>query len=130
MASGAAAGIVLGLLVVGLLEFRDATFRARGRGAEGCILPVLALIRSRAPTEAPGGEMAYWAMDVGGSAVLVAAARCWCSGVRGCNGPITAAAYGLSFSSSSRLIQLFSMARQRGAEPPAVRDARQNRSPC
>ena len=44
MASGAVAGLVLGLLVVGLLEYRDSSFRPEEEVLKALSLPVLALI--------------------------------------------------------------------------------------
>ena len=74
MASGAAAGLVLGLLVVGLLEYRDSTFRREEEVQKVVSLPVLALI----PVMSSGYERQAarrrgWTIDIAGTAVLLAA---------------------------------------------------------
>jgi polysaccharide chain length determinant protein (PEP-CTERM system associated) len=73
MASGAAAGLVLGLFVVGLLESRDSTFRQEEEVLKVVSLPVLALI----PVMSSGRERRAatrrgWAIDIAGTAVLLA----------------------------------------------------------
>jgi len=74
MASGAAAGLVLGLLVVGLLEYRDSSFRSEDEVMKALSVPVLALIPvMSSDRERRAAKWRGWAMDVGGTAVLLAA---------------------------------------------------------
>jgi polysaccharide chain length determinant protein (PEP-CTERM system associated) len=75
MASGAAAGLVLGLLVSALLEYRDTSFRQEEEVLKLLSLPVLALI----PLMSSDRErrVAKWrrrAMDLCGTTVLLAVA--------------------------------------------------------
>ena len=74
MASGAAAGLVLGLLVVGLLEYRDSSFRRAEEVVEALSLPVFASI----PAMASEGELRAAkrrgaSIDAAGAALLIAA---------------------------------------------------------
>ena len=95
MASGAAAGLALGLLLVGLLEVRDSSFRREEEVTAALSLPVLALIpvmssprevraaRQAAALGRPGGHRR--ARPGGGSrgvlatAVLTHGLRCTCA---------------------------------------------------
>ena len=74
IASGSVIGLVLGLLAVGLLEYRDSSFRREEEVQKVVSLPVLALI----PVMSPGHERRIarrrgWAIDIAGTAVLLAA---------------------------------------------------------
>jgi uncharacterized protein involved in exopolysaccharide biosynthesis len=74
MASGAGAGLVLGLLVVGLLESRDSSFRDEDEVLRVISLPVLALIPvMRSDREHRAARHRGWAIDAAGTAVLLAA---------------------------------------------------------
>jgi polysaccharide chain length determinant protein (PEP-CTERM system associated) len=74
MASGAAAGLVLGLFVVGLLEYRDSSFRSGEEVLKTLSLPVLASIPVMgSDRERRAAKWRRWAMDVGGTALLLAA---------------------------------------------------------
>jgi polysaccharide biosynthesis transport protein len=74
LSSGAIAGLLLGLAVVGLREYRDSSFRSKDEVMAALSLPVLASIpvmvsdRERQTT-----TRRAWAMDIGGSAVLLTA---------------------------------------------------------
>jgi polysaccharide chain length determinant protein (PEP-CTERM system associated) len=75
MASGAAAGLALGLLIVGLLEYRDPSFRREEEVLAALSLPVLALIPiMTSERERRVATRRRWAVDAGGSALLLAAA--------------------------------------------------------
>jgi polysaccharide chain length determinant protein (PEP-CTERM system associated) len=74
MASGAAAGLVFGLLIVGLLEYRDSSFKREDEVLKVLSLPVLALI----PVMSSGRELQAArrrarTIDVAGMVVLLAA---------------------------------------------------------
>ena len=74
MASGAAVGLLLGLLVVALLEYRDHSFKAEDEVVRAVSVPVLALI----PLMSTDGERRLITVrrrliDAGGVAVLIAA---------------------------------------------------------
>jgi uncharacterized protein involved in exopolysaccharide biosynthesis len=74
MSSGAAAGLVLGLLLVGLLEHRDSTFRGEEEVLKVVSLPVLALIPvMSSDSEHRAARRRGWAIDLAGTAVLLAA---------------------------------------------------------
>ena len=74
MASGAIAGLVLGLLVVGLLEFRDSSFRRGEEVLKALSVPVLASIPvMRSEREREAAKRRRRAMDAGGTALLLAA---------------------------------------------------------
>ena len=74
MASGAAAGLVLGLLGVGLLEYRDSSFRCAEEVLKALSLPVFASIPVMASDrECRAAKRRRWAMDAGGTALLLAA---------------------------------------------------------
>lgn len=75
IASGAVAGLVVGLLIIGLLEYRDSSFRSDKDAVTALSVPVLALI----PVMFSAGEhraarRRRWVADAGGSAVLLAVA--------------------------------------------------------
>ena len=72
MAGGAVAGLVLALLIIGVLEYRDSSFRSSDEVVQALSLPVLASI----PVMTSAGERQaavrrQWAMDIGGSALLL-----------------------------------------------------------
>ena len=74
MASGAGVGLVLGLLAVAFLEYRDRSFKSEEEVVKSLSVPVLALI----PVMSSNGErraarMRSLAIDAGGVAVLLAA---------------------------------------------------------
>jgi polysaccharide chain length determinant protein (PEP-CTERM system associated) len=74
LASGAAAGLVLGLFVVGLLEYRDSSFRREEEVMQVLSVPVLALIPvMNSDRERRAAKRRSWAIDVAGTAVLLAA---------------------------------------------------------
>ena len=70
--SGAIAGLVLALLVIGFREYRDSSFRTKDEVLTTLSLPVLAsipLMTSAREREAVARRR--WALDLGGSAVVV-----------------------------------------------------------
>ena len=74
MVSGAAAGLVLGLLVVGLLEFSDSSFRREEDVIAALSLPVLALIPiMKSPREVAAAHQRQRWMDMAGTAVCLGA---------------------------------------------------------
>ena len=74
IASGAAAGLVLGLLGVGLLERRDSSFKSADEVLKTLSLPVFASIPAMASDrEYRTAKRRRWAMDAGGTALLFAA---------------------------------------------------------
>ena len=65
---------MLGLLVVGLLEYRDSSFRGEEEVLKALSLPVLALIPvMSSDRERRAARRRGWAIDVAGTAVLLAA---------------------------------------------------------
>jgi uncharacterized protein involved in exopolysaccharide biosynthesis len=74
LASGAAAGLVLGLLIVGVLEYRDSGFGRAEEVHEALSVPVLASIPvMNSDRQCQAARRRRRAMDVGGAAALVAA---------------------------------------------------------
>jgi capsular polysaccharide biosynthesis protein len=74
MASAAGAGLVLGLLLVGLREVRDSSFKQDEEVHRALQVPVLALIPViTSAREQRAGRRRTLAMDIGGSVILVAA---------------------------------------------------------
>jgi len=74
MASGAIAGLALGVLVIGLLEFRDSSYRRAEEVVGALSLPVLASIPvMRSDRERQAATRRRRVLDVGGTAVLLAA---------------------------------------------------------
>ena len=74
IASGAAAGLVLGLLCVGLLEYRDSSFKQAEEVLTALSLPVFASIPVMiSDSERRAAKRRDWAMDAGGTAILLAA---------------------------------------------------------
>ncbi len=74
IASGAAAGLVLGLLAVGLLERRDSSYRSADEVLKALSLPVFASIPvMESDREYRVTKRRRWAMDAGGTALLFAA---------------------------------------------------------
>ena len=74
MASGAAVGLLLGLLAVALIEYRDHSFKSEDEVVRAIAVPVLALI----PVMSTDGERRVITartrlIDAGGVAILVAA---------------------------------------------------------
>lgn len=73
--SGAAAGLVLGVLLIGLVEYRDSTFRRPEEVLAALALPVLASIpRMSSERELRKSSRRRWLVDIAGTAVVVAAA--------------------------------------------------------
>ena len=71
MSGGAAAALALAILVIGLFEYRDSSFRSSDEVVQALSLPVLASIPAmRSPTEREAAVRRQWAMDIGGSALL------------------------------------------------------------
>ena len=71
-ASGAVGGLVLGLLIIGLREYRDSSFRSKDEVTKALSLPVLASIPVMASTdERNAAARRAWAMDLSGSVLLV-----------------------------------------------------------
>jgi succinoglycan biosynthesis transport protein ExoP len=74
LGSGAIGGLLLGVLMVGLREYRDSSFRSKEEVVTALSLPVLASIPIMASDrEREAAVRRRWAMDLGGSAALVAA---------------------------------------------------------
>jgi succinoglycan biosynthesis transport protein ExoP len=74
MASGAGVGLALGLLIVGVREYRDSSFRQGDEVERMLSLPVLALIpEMTSGREQRAARHRVWVMDLAGGAVLVAA---------------------------------------------------------
>ena len=75
MTSGAVAGLVLGLLVIGLLEYRDSSFRTEVEAAKALSIPVFAQIPVMiSDRERRAARRRGWLMDAGGTAILVVVA--------------------------------------------------------
>ena len=73
MASGALVGLVLALVIIGVREYRDSSFRSKDEVIKTLSLPVLASIPAMAsPEERQATMRRKWAMDIGGSALLIA----------------------------------------------------------
>jgi hypothetical protein len=73
-ASGAVAGLVLGVLIVGLLEYRDSSFGRAEEVHEALSVPVLASIPvMNSDRQVQAARRRRRVMDVGGAAALVAA---------------------------------------------------------
>jgi polysaccharide chain length determinant protein (PEP-CTERM system associated) len=74
MASGATAGLVLGLVLVGVLEHRDSAFRREEEVVTAVSLPVLALIPvMSSDRERRAAQRRGWMIDIAGTAALLAA---------------------------------------------------------
>ena len=74
MGSGAIGGLLLGVLMVGLREYRDSSFRSKEEVVTALSLPVLASIPIMASErEREASVRRRWAMDLGGSTALIAA---------------------------------------------------------
>jgi polysaccharide chain length determinant protein (PEP-CTERM system associated) len=74
LASGAAAGVVFGLLAIGVLEYRDSSFRQAEEVLKTLALPVFASIPLMASeSEWRAAKRRRWALDAGGTALLVGA---------------------------------------------------------
>jgi polysaccharide chain length determinant protein (PEP-CTERM system associated) len=74
LASGAVAGLALGLLVVGWREYRDSSFRCKEEVLTRLPVPVLASIpMMQSDGEQRAARRRLWAMDISGTAVLLAA---------------------------------------------------------
>jgi protein tyrosine kinase modulator len=74
MASGAAAGLLFGALIVALLEYRDSSFRREEEVVKALSLPVLALIPVMiSDREVRSARRRRWAADLAGTAILLAA---------------------------------------------------------
>ena len=74
LSSGAITGLVLALVVIGLREYRDSSFRSNDEVVQALSLPVLASIPiMTSPRERETAVRKKWVMDLAGSAVLTAA---------------------------------------------------------
>jgi hypothetical protein len=74
MASGAIAGLALGVLAAGLLEYRDSSFRSADEVQKALSLPVLASIPTMASeNERRTTRLRRWALDAGGVMLLLVA---------------------------------------------------------
>ena len=74
ISSGAVAGLVVGLLIVGLLEYRDSSFRSEEEAIRTLSVPVLALIPvMSSEREARVATRRARMIDAGGVALLLAA---------------------------------------------------------
>lgn len=74
MSAGAVIGLVIGLLVVGFLELRDASLRSEEEALQALAVPVLALIPPMSSSRELGAARRRARLiDAGGSALLVAA---------------------------------------------------------
>ena len=74
MASGAGVGLVLGLLAVAFLEYRDRSFKSEEEVVKSLSVPVLALIPAMSSKgERRAARLRSLAIDAGGVAVLLAA---------------------------------------------------------
>jgi polysaccharide chain length determinant protein (PEP-CTERM system associated) len=72
-ASGAIGGLALGLLIIGLREYRDSSFRSKDEVVKAISLPVLASIPVMAsPREQQLAARRMRILDVGGSVLLLA----------------------------------------------------------
>jgi polysaccharide chain length determinant protein (PEP-CTERM system associated) len=75
MSAGAIAGLILGLLLIGLGEFHDSSFRTEEEALRALSVPVLALIPSMSSArEAQAVKRRARLMDAFGGAILTAAA--------------------------------------------------------
>jgi polysaccharide chain length determinant protein (PEP-CTERM system associated) len=74
MASGAVAGLLLGLLIVGVREYRDSSFKQPEEVVSALSLPVFASIPIMASdAECRAAKRRGWAIDAGGTVILLAA---------------------------------------------------------
>jgi polysaccharide chain length determinant protein (PEP-CTERM system associated) len=74
LSAGALAGLIIGLLIAGLLELRDSSFRTEAEALQALSIPVLALIPAMSsPAEARAVRRRGWLIDAGGAAVVLAA---------------------------------------------------------
>ena len=65
----------MGLLVIGLLEYRDSSFRTEAEVVKALSIPVFALIPvMSSDRERRAARRRRWLMDAGGTAVLVVVA--------------------------------------------------------
>jgi len=72
-ASGAIGGLALGLLIIGLREYRDSSFRSKDEVVKAISLPVLASIPvMTSPREQQLAVRRMRMLDVGGSVLLLA----------------------------------------------------------
>jgi len=67
--------LVLGLLIIGLLEYRDSSFRTEVEAAKALSIPVFAQIPVMiSDRERRAARRRGWLMDAGGTALLVVVA--------------------------------------------------------
>jgi len=75
IASGAAVGLAMGLLSIGLLEYRDSSFRTEAEAVRTLSIPVFAQIPMMiSDRERHAARRRAWFMDAGGAVILLLAA--------------------------------------------------------
>jgi hypothetical protein len=75
ISSGAAAGVVIGLLIIGLLEYRDSSFKTETEAVKALSIPVFAQIPvMSSDRDRRAATKRRRLIDAGGTAVLVAVA--------------------------------------------------------
>lgn len=74
LSAGAVVGLIIGLLIAGMLEYMDSSFRTEAEALQALSIPVLALIPAMSSAaEARAARRRGWLIDAGGAAVVLAA---------------------------------------------------------